>query len=253
MYSSRSGKFTKVDPIQLTPNRLLNPQALNSYQYVLNSPLKFDDPSGMELRFESKDAAKKRLELIRAGLPNEQRKAVGYEEKADGKIVLTIDRKVAEKAGKESLLGRLNNVVTSEFVAHVEFIKEDTKFNIVRFGIASETTLNEVGEDISDDVTKVEFSGLTLLENTFDREKKVYFGQVGINSDIESVSRLLISTEQSPESMTQAFFHESLAHFENAIEGDENNRKTGKNATHPSVNADARRIQWAVRENLKRQ
>ena len=35
-----------MDPIKVTPERLLNPQGLNLYAYTLNNPLKYIDPTG---------------------------------------------------------------------------------------------------------------------------------------------------------------------------------------------------------------
>jgi RHS repeat-associated protein len=45
-YSSALGRFTGVDPIFVSPRRLLDPQQLNLYTYTRNNPLKFIDPDG---------------------------------------------------------------------------------------------------------------------------------------------------------------------------------------------------------------
>lgn len=46
-YASTQGRFTSVDPITVTPARVVDPQQLNLYAYVRNNPLAFVDPTGM--------------------------------------------------------------------------------------------------------------------------------------------------------------------------------------------------------------
>ena len=45
-YNSAHGRFTSVDPLMASAN-VKNPQTLNRYSYVLNSPYKFVDPLGL--------------------------------------------------------------------------------------------------------------------------------------------------------------------------------------------------------------
>lgn len=251
MYHNKLGRFTSVDPIIITPYRLFTPQGLSLYNYTLNNPLKFLDPSGRELQFKNEDEAKSRREIIRNGLPKEQRGAVDYKVKEDGTVILTVDPEAAEKAGEESLLGRLNKAVISELVAVVEFLGHDEKFVVVEYGNTKETSFAKMGEEGSDEKTIVTQKGVTLFENTFDRQKRIYFQQLGLNSNIPNKSRILISKEQSTEDLTQAFYHETLAHFETGIKGDADGRLTGKNAVHPTVDADVGRIKAAVEANLR--
>ena len=44
---SPQGRFTSVDPITVTPPRMIDPQQLNLYAYVRNNPLGYTDPTGM--------------------------------------------------------------------------------------------------------------------------------------------------------------------------------------------------------------
>jgi hypothetical protein len=46
-YNNQHGRFTAVDPL-LASGKSANPQTFNRYVYVMNSPLKFTDPSGMQ-------------------------------------------------------------------------------------------------------------------------------------------------------------------------------------------------------------
>ena len=45
-YNSSHGRFTSVDPLKASAN-VRNPQTLNRYSYVMNSPYKFIDPTGL--------------------------------------------------------------------------------------------------------------------------------------------------------------------------------------------------------------
>ncbi len=48
-YSSAQGRFISVDPITITLNRAIDPQQINLYAYTRNNPLKYIDPTGMEI------------------------------------------------------------------------------------------------------------------------------------------------------------------------------------------------------------
>lgn len=48
-YNTRHGRFTSVDPLTASAT-IRNPQTLNRYSYVINSPYKFVDPLGLSLQ-----------------------------------------------------------------------------------------------------------------------------------------------------------------------------------------------------------
>src|SRR5262245_58249988 len=47
-YSSIQGRFTSVDPINVTGMRMIDPQRFNLYSYTRNNPLSYTDLTGME-------------------------------------------------------------------------------------------------------------------------------------------------------------------------------------------------------------
>lgn len=47
-YGSSLGRFMQVDPKQFSLRTLANPQKWNKYAYVLNNPLRYVDPDGLE-------------------------------------------------------------------------------------------------------------------------------------------------------------------------------------------------------------
>jgi RHS repeat-associated protein len=69
-YGSTQGRFTGVDPIYVTLERLIDPQRLNLYSYVRNNPLVFVDPDGMDLLIDAKseEEARKKFALLQKGL-----------------------------------------------------------------------------------------------------------------------------------------------------------------------------------------
>lgn len=46
MYANQAGRFTSVDPIHMSKDRVLNPQEINLYAYCQNNPLIYTDPDG---------------------------------------------------------------------------------------------------------------------------------------------------------------------------------------------------------------
>jgi RHS repeat-associated protein len=49
-FSAAQGRFTSPDPLWVKADRMLDPQRLNLYAYGRNNPLKYTDPTGMELQ-----------------------------------------------------------------------------------------------------------------------------------------------------------------------------------------------------------
>jgi RHS repeat-associated protein len=47
-YASSMGRFMSPDPLMFNDLRLVNPQRWNMYAYAINSPLVFNDPSGLD-------------------------------------------------------------------------------------------------------------------------------------------------------------------------------------------------------------
>jgi RHS repeat-associated protein len=45
-YSSAHGRFTSTDPINITEERMQDPQQINLYAYARNNPMKYVDPNG---------------------------------------------------------------------------------------------------------------------------------------------------------------------------------------------------------------
>ena len=126
-FSSSLGRFTSPDPIWVTPDRMLDPQRLNLYSYVRNNPLKYNDPSGMELQMGdcgdySMDEC---FELLKSGLSPEDRGAVSLIDNNCSKGAHCVSIKegykstsenfqVLQKAVNDRSVGRLDILSTGE-------------------------------------------------------------------------------------------------------------------------------------------
>jgi len=73
-YSSVQGRFTSVDPVKLTAERLLDPQRLNLYEYCLNNPLKYVDPDGEDLVLANAGAVARFRQVVAPGLTRAERR-----------------------------------------------------------------------------------------------------------------------------------------------------------------------------------
>jgi RHS repeat-associated protein len=67
-YSTMQGRFTSVDSIKLTAERLSDPQRLNLYEYCGNSPLRYIDPDGEDLVLANAAARARAIQVLSPGL-----------------------------------------------------------------------------------------------------------------------------------------------------------------------------------------
>ena len=93
-YGSTMGRFTSIDPVNLTAERLVDPQGLNLYGYVRNNPLTLLDPTGEDIALtgDNEKARKEELEHMRKMLGEERFNLVDYKETdRNGKTVMMLD------------------------------------------------------------------------------------------------------------------------------------------------------------------
>lgn len=121
MYNFQHGRFTAVDPIMISKERLLDPQAINLYAYTRNNPLKYIDPTGEY--FVGTDG-----------------KRVEYEIK-DGKIVFTSTnvskdlQRMADlinNAGSQRALSQFTGLANNNTMLHFEFAKGEGNYGLHR-------------------------------------------------------------------------------------------------------------------------
>jgi RHS repeat-associated protein len=78
-YSSSQGRFVSIDPF-IGSMRLSNPQSFNRYSYVVNNPLKFIDPTGMDKAISSHAQGKAGVDTIPDGVHIAQIEEIEEEE-----------------------------------------------------------------------------------------------------------------------------------------------------------------------------
>jgi RHS repeat-associated protein len=102
--SGTQGRFTSVDPVKITPVRVLDPQRLNLYAYVRNNPLKYVDPRGEDVYLANKDEAgrRKALAAITVNLRASEQRNLGYRQNRDGKYELYLKKPSAIDTTKAS-------------------------------------------------------------------------------------------------------------------------------------------------------
>lgn len=206
-YSSSQGRFVSVDPITITSYRLANPQALNGYSYVMNSPLKFTDPTGREIHFRNQAEADQALKTYQSGLTKDQQKYLSIDKNKNGTYYLKVDEKAGKSADKFSLLGRLYGAASATQVAIVSFVKKD---DTISFRVATPDGKVTTG---STTFNAGKVAGLTLLPlESREKAQPKNWGPVGY-SMLPNKTQILVATDDSRYTPTQAIYAETLAHF----------------------------------------
>ena len=98
--SSSLGRFMSVDPVIVTPARMLDPQRFNLYAYARNNPLNYTDPSGQDINFvnDTDEGRKKALAKIAKNLTAKEATNIGMRQKKDGSYeAFVIDKKAIGK------------------------------------------------------------------------------------------------------------------------------------------------------------
>jgi RHS repeat-associated protein len=87
-YNSKHGRFTSVDPIIMKLDRMADPQRINLYSYVRNTPLMFIDPKGTDLVLGQGDQKRIRKALVEIAKRKEGREFLQKLDKLTIQIIL---------------------------------------------------------------------------------------------------------------------------------------------------------------------
>ena len=114
-YSGAEGRFTGVDPVIVTPARMIDPQRFNLYAYARNNPFKFIDPNGEDIEFvnDTEEGRKKALGMITKNMRSKEAANVGIRQGKDGSYeAYIIDKNAIGKgasAGCKQFAGLIND------------------------------------------------------------------------------------------------------------------------------------------------
>ncbi len=109
------GRFTSIDPVIVTPARMMDPQRFNLYAYARNNPLSFIDLDGQDIDFvnDTEEGRKKALAAITKNLKANEAANIAMRQKKDGSYeAYVIDPKAVGKdasKGYQRLVGLIND------------------------------------------------------------------------------------------------------------------------------------------------
>ena len=99
------GSFASIDPVLITPARMMDPQRFNLYAYARNNPFKFIDPNGEDVQFanDTEEGRKKALALITKNLRAKEAANIGIRQRKDGSYEgYVIDKKAIGRGASDA-------------------------------------------------------------------------------------------------------------------------------------------------------
>lgn len=101
MYANKLGRFTTTDPLYIELKRLNDPQRINLFIYGRNNPLKYTDPTGLEINVSGdKEAVDYFEEKFKEGLSFSTKLIKGKFAILDGDGNAITDKKALKKIRK---------------------------------------------------------------------------------------------------------------------------------------------------------
>jgi RHS repeat-associated protein len=154
-YANVQGRFTSTDPVYIEMGRLSDPQQLNLYPYTRNNPLKFVDPSGLDIEVTGteQEAYRKRLQqdvsfTVQLNSKTNKVEIVG----ANGNV---LDKNALKALGKTLKGGEkelFNAITDTKNHVTVDTVRKDSGVFFGRFDGGGKNT--------------IDFGDVDLLDNT---------------------------------------------------------------------------------------
>ena len=135
-FSGAQGRFTSVDPIWITKERMLDPQRLNLYAYGRNNPIRYIDPDGMDVTLGkcALGSTQECFERVQQGLRQEDREHVhlvegnGKNGFKKGEYGVTLDADYKSDSKNFQTLQKLAGDHSA--TASIDVLKPDEKFDV---------------------------------------------------------------------------------------------------------------------------
>lgn len=141
--SAAQGRFTSVDPIGVSKEKLVDPQQWNMYAYGRNNPLRFVDPTGRRVELVGDDEQRrKELEALKQGVGDQAARYLTVKRYSGflglGKThyyVQTTDSKAF--AGTNAVAAKLGGIINDTMRdAQIQFVSPGTRIGGVAIGSA---------------------------------------------------------------------------------------------------------------------
>ncbi len=212
-FSSVLGRFSTVDPINLKKDRLFDPQRINLYAYVRNSPLTYVDVDGKDLLLVAKneDEAKKRFEIYQKGFDPKDRGKVtlvvgngknGYKA---GEFGVKIDSKAK---GKDDNFRAAQTVANSDKRTTIAVVAPGDKFQ-ANYSITDENGKTTTSSAEAEVTAKEGLPGLTLPP----LPRSGILDPQGVYSNTPN-TEVYVASDQDDQEISATMHHEVRAHGE---------------------------------------
>ncbi|HEX7289255.1 MAG TPA: RHS repeat-associated core domain-containing protein [Candidatus Angelobacter sp.] len=249
-YSNALARFTTVDPLWIKVDRLIDSQRLNLYAYGRNNPLKFTDPTGMDVTLGTCKGgdAQKCFDKTISGLRKEDRSHVhlvagdGKNGFKKGQYGIMVDAGYKSKSGNFQALQKLANDHSATVQIDVLAAKVTISGTIAVKDSSGNLTLKPLKEALGMDFfLETPWNGQTLFKNWGGPLVEDLWYSNGKNTEVK------VLADTSEEIIVETIHHE-LRHV---LLGDFG-RAAGKGAHDaPGVNAATRAAEDEARQNRK--
>jgi RHS repeat-associated protein len=252
-YASAHGRFTSVDPIFTTLERLIDPQQINLYIYTRDNPLRFVDPSGMilELEASSEDDAKAKLELLKKGLKPKDRNHIqlvvgdGKNGFAKGTFGITVDKNHKSNSGNFNAIKKISEDTgaTAELAFRGPNDKVDVYFGTEKNGKVQLVSFkDQVGQDfhLGPNEGAVGWTAMPAPNPVVPTSYPNY--------SADNKTRAFVFTGQSDVEVVKTIFHELAAHV--ALSNVGRDPSKGKESD-PVVQKEIKRAESEAAKNFK--
>jgi RHS repeat-associated protein len=193
MYNKNHGRFTSVDPLMASA-RISNPKTWNRYSYVMNNPLRFIDPDGMDVQVLDEKA---RNNLLKT-LPEEIRKQV---EKQIGKNGVLKKGALDKIKSKDQNFKDLKEMVNNKNLTEVMTATNSTGSNSANFfqRTASENKEYDIQNYMKNNNVSREDAEKFFKELGITWEDSAYYGYTLSPSESPSGNLRIVVTDQTGE------------------------------------------------------
>ncbi len=232
--SSQYGRFMTPDPLWIKADRMLDPQRLNLYAYGRNNPLKFTDPTGIDVTIGNcpeDHTVSQCFAAVQQGLRKEDRSHIqlvegnGQNGFKKGEYGITADKDYKSTSG---------NFQTLQYAANDHSVKAVTYFETTGFQLQASVGVNVGGKVQLESLTKAAGMPITMGQGLGGYTFYQRWGapQAGVVYSLKPETQM-INLGDTALDMTVNFYHE----LQHVVLGDFGRSALAGQHDAPGVNA----------------